>query len=290
MQPIVPPTERLDTWVSQPHTTNPSGFRKSLIYATMITTLLSWCILPKGSRSDNTSSPNALGESATTPHTVITHAEIQSVIDRLHANKDIYPLNEINPLFQKELDTICTQIQNDLIAGQILCSLVKVKMALSWALWKIFGDIPEEDICIGLVPVTKDENWSIFAKISARLWGRSYTSSLMIPTENYMTTGSTRPLNDGELATMISQSMKDEFLIHIRHKLEAALSIQTISDDSIPEILEIMRPLLLDEEEWFRAIGHPLSGPVTIPPIGDKDVIDVIITTKSPEWELKFTF
>ena len=64
-----------------------------------------------------------------------------------------------------------------------------------------------------------------------------------------MTTGSTRPLNDGELATMISQSMKDEFLIHIRHKLEAALSIQTISDDSIPEILEIMRPLLLDEEE-----------------------------------------
>lgn len=290
MQPIVPPTERLDTWVSQPHTTNPSGFRKSLIYATMITTLLSWCILPKGSRSDNTSSPNALGESATTPNTVITHAEIQSVIDRLHANKDIYPLNEINPLFQKELDTICTQIQNDLIAGQILCSLVKVKMALSWALWKIFGDIPEEDICIGLVPVTKDENWSIFAKISARLWGRSYTSSLMIPTENYMTTGSTRPLNDGELATMISQSMKDEFLIHIRHKLEAALSIQTISDDSIPEILEIMRPLLLDEEEWFRAIGHPLSGPVTIPPIGDKDVIDVIITTKSPEWELKFTF
>ncbi len=48
---------------------------------------------------------------------------------------------------------------------------------------------------------------------------------------------------------MISQSMKDEFLLHIRHKLEAALSIQTISDDSIPEILEYMRPLLLDEEE-----------------------------------------
>lgn len=43
--------------------------------------------------------------------------------------------------------------------------------------------------------------------------------------------------------------MKDEFLLHIRHKLEAALSMQTISDDNIPDILENMRPLLLDEEE-----------------------------------------
>lgn len=290
MQPIVPPTEWVDTWVSQPHITTPSGLKKSLMYATMITTLLSWCVLPKESHSDNISSPDALHKSGTTSHPVITDDEIKSVIERLEADKNIYPLTEINPLLQKELDTICTQIQNDLIAGRIWCSLPKVKIALSSALWKIFGDIPEEDIQIGLVPVTKDGNWSIFAKLSARLWGRTYTSSLMIPTENYMATGSARPLDDWELATMISQSMKDEFLLHIRHKLEAALSIQTISDDSIPEILEYMRPLLLDEEEWFRAIGHPLSGPVTIPPIGDKDLIDVIITTKSPEWELKFTF
>ena len=130
----------------------------------------------------------------------------------------------------------------------------------------------------------------VFAEISAHLWGRSYTSTLMIPTDKYMNKTFPRPIGAWEFATLIRQSMKDEFLLHIRHKLEATLSMQTISDDSIPDILENMRPLLLDEEEWFRAIGHTLSGPVTISPIGDKDLIEIIITTNSPEWELRFTF
>lgn len=266
---------------------------KPFMYAAMVVTLLSSCIEPKGLSQESPQSARIEHKTTDSDHKPmlkIMETEIRAVIRQLHKNKNIYPLTEINPLLQKELDTICTHIQNDLIAGRIFCSLPKVKTALSSALWKIFWDIPEGDIQIGLTPVTTNEKWAVFAEISAHLWGRSYTSTLMIPTDKYMNKTFPRPIGAWEFATLIRQSMKDEFLLHIRHKLEATLSMQTISDDSIPDILENMRPLLLDEEEWFRAIGHTLSGPVTISPIGDKDLIEIIITTNSPEWELRFTF